>query len=138
MSNLLATLTIAGRDVVSVDHGCPTWFYADEMTGLNVVPTWEHKLADALAIFAGPNIGMDLIFDSSVERVVDLTSPHIQETADVWREKVYATDRVLAELVIHSSDVSAFQTELTKLREVIVLGKRPILIKGSWAKVFNN
>ncbi len=138
MSNLLATLTIAGRDVVLVQQGCPTWFYSDEVNGLNVVPTWEHKLADALAVFAGPDFGMDLIFDSSVQRVVDLTSPEIQPAADGWREKIYATDRVLAELVIHDSDLMEFQSELDQLREVVVLGEKHVVSPRSWAKAFTN
>ena len=138
MSNLLATLTIAGRDVVLVKQGFPTWFYADEINGLNVVPTWEHKLADALAVFADPNIGMDLILDPSVQRVVDLTRPEIQSTANDWREKIYATDRVLAELVLNDSNLIDFQSELDKLREVIVLRKKPNSSKHSWIKAFTN
>lgn len=124
--------------MVLVQQGCPTWFYADEINGLKVVPTWEHKLADALAVFAGPDFGMDLIFDSSVQRVVDLTSPQIQPTADGWREKIYTTDRVLAELVIHDCDLMDFQPELDKLREVIVLGEKPVLSTRSWTKAFTN
>jgi len=134
----LATLTIAGRDIVLVKQGFLTWFYADETNGLHVVPTWEHKLADALAVFAGPSIGMDLILDSSVQRVVDLTSPEIQPTANDWREKIYATDRVLAELVLNDSNLIDFQSELDKLSEVIVLRKKPNSSKHSWAKAFTN
>ena len=123
MSDVLATMTISGKKLALVDYGRPVWFLEEYPDGLRVIPNWNHKLVDALALFASNSLAIDMCLDPSIARLVDLSDSQADLMADPWRMQVYASDRILAELVLHEATVNEFDDELAKLKDVVVLGK---------------
>jgi len=123
MSDLLATMTISSKRLALVDYGRPVWLLTDRPKGLRVIPQWNHKLADALALFASDRLPIDMCLDASVARLVDLSDPQADTMADPWRMQVYSSTHMLAELVLHEGVESEFRDELTRLKDVVVLRK---------------
>jgi len=123
MSDVLATMTMSGKSLALVDYGRPVWFLADQPNGLRVIPHWNHKLADALALFASDRLPIDMCLDASVARLVDLSDAQADAMADPWRMQVYSCRQMLAELVLHEGTESEFHEELAKLKDVVVLRK---------------
>jgi len=121
MSDILATMTISGKKLALVDYGRPVWFLEEYPDGLRVIPNWNHKVVDALALFASSNLGIDMCLDPSIARLVDLSDSHADVMADPWRTQVYGSDRILAELVLHEATLDEFDDELAKLKDVVVL-----------------
>ena len=123
MSDVLATMTISGKKLALVDFDRPVWFLEDFSDGLRVIPNWNHKLADALALFASNSLGIDMCLDPSVARLVDLSDAQTNLMADPWRMQVYGSDRILGELVLHAANLEEFSDELARLKDVVVLSK---------------
>jgi hypothetical protein len=121
MSDVLATMTISGKKLALVDYGRPVWFLEDYPDGLRVIPNWNHKVVDALALFASNSLAVDMCLDPSIARVVDLSDSQADVMADPWRMQVYGSDRIVAELNLHEGTLTEFEDELNKLRDVVVL-----------------
>lgn len=124
MSDVLATMTISGKKLALVDYGRPVWFLEQYPDGLRVIPNWNHKIVDALALFASNSLAIDMCLDPSIARLVDLSDSQADVMADPWRMQVYGSDRILAELVLHEATVDEFKDELGKLKDVVVLNTR--------------
>ena len=122
MSDVLATMTISGKKLALVDYGRPVWFLEEYPDGLRVIPNWSHKVVDALALFASNSLAIDMCLDPSIARVVDLSDSQADVMADPWRMQVYSSDRILAELNLHEGTLIEFEDELSKLKDVVVLG----------------
>jgi len=123
MSDVLATMTISGKKLALVDYGRPVWFLEDYPDGLRVIPNWNHKVVDALALFASNSLAIDMCLDPSIARVVDLSDSAADVMADPWRLQVYGSDQILAELNLHEATLDEFDDELSKLKDVVVLSK---------------
>lgn len=97
MSEHLAILVIDGQRFALVDYDCPVWLQIDAASGIRILPSKEHIVADGLAGFA---LGTFDGFAEANRGLVDVNSVEQEVELDDIRHVIYRMETANIELLL--------------------------------------
>jgi len=111
MSDYVATLVVDEQQFVLMDYDRPVWFQKDAKSGIRILPTKDHLLADALAAFV---LGSFDGFAEANRGIVDVDKIEQDVNLDDVRDVVYRMDTSAVELLLPEATQPEFHEHLKK------------------------